>query len=315
MLTLLPGQIPDRPSHIVVSHSGGKDSTLMLALMVEQFGGQVPITVHHQVLPEAWEGTVEYTQQTCDRYGVPLIVEQAHYHGYECPLCGNRWLSAAPKVKCTIRRTAAGSRGCGAEMGIVVAHIRGLVDLMNWRKMWPSPTIRWCTSYLKRDLYNKWIRRNRAVLGDRPITCMGERWRESTGRANLPYFARRSKHEWMTDYHPLLHLKRIEVFRGLLERGIEPHWSYKAQGLTDHDMYEVDVEGGPRCSCVCCIYLTPENIGANLVMDVNQELSEQLIDSEERNQYFFREGLSIKTLVNRTRTPKVTITMIQRAAS
>jgi hypothetical protein len=162
MLTLLPGQIPDRPSHIVVSHSGGKDSTLMLALMVEQFGGQVPITVHHQVLPEAWEGTVEYTQQTCDRYGVPLIVEQAHYHGYECPLCGNRWLSAAPKVKCTIRRTAAGSRGCGAEMGIVVAHIRGLVDLMNWRKMWPSPTIRWCTSYLKRDLYNKWIRRNRA---------------------------------------------------------------------------------------------------------------------------------------------------------
>jgi hypothetical protein len=119
----------------------------------------------------------------------------------------------------------------------------------------------------------------------------------------------------MTDYHPILHLKRIEVFGGLREREIEPHWSYKAQGMTDADMYETDVEGGPRCSCVCCIYLTPENVAQNLVMDVNQQLTEQLIDSEERNQYFFREGLSIKTLINRTRTPKMAITMIQRAAS
>jgi 3'-phosphoadenosine 5'-phosphosulfate sulfotransferase (PAPS reductase)/FAD synthetase len=308
MITLHPAQIPDRPSHIVVSHSGGKDSTLMLALMVEQFGGRVPITAHHQVLPEAWEGTTEYVQENCARYGVPLVVEQAHYLGYECPVCKNRWLSAAPKVKCTIRRSADGTRrGCGAELGIVVAHIRGLVDLMNWRKMWPSPTICWCTSYLKRDLFNKWIRRNRELLGARPITCMGERWRESGGRAKLPYFARRPKHEWMTDYHPILHLKRIEVFRGLRERGIEPHWSYKAQGMTDHDMYEVDIEGGPRCSCVCCIYLTPENVAQNLSMDVNQELTNQLIDAEETNQFFFREGMSIKTLVHRTGPAQVRI--------
>jgi hypothetical protein len=139
MITLHPAQIPDRPSHIVVSHSGGKDSTLMLALMVEQFGGKVPITAHHQVLPEAWEGTVEYTQASCDRYGVPLVVEQAHYIGYECALCGNRWLSAVPKVKCTIRHRADGSvRGCGYATGQVVAQIHGLVDLMNWRGQSPA---------------------------------------------------------------------------------------------------------------------------------------------------------------------------------
>src|SRR5260370_28589519 len=61
----------------------------------------------------------------------------------------------------------------------------------------------------------------------------------------------------MTEYRPLLDYRRIDVFRKSREYGIEPHYCYKAQGMTDEDMYERDIEGGPRMSCVIC-FLKPE---------------------------------------------------------
>ena len=56
---------------IIVSLSGGKDSTAMLLYLVAHYGPE-RLIVHHQVLPEDWPETVPYVRELCARLGVPL---------------------------------------------------------------------------------------------------------------------------------------------------------------------------------------------------------------------------------------------------
>jgi 3'-phosphoadenosine 5'-phosphosulfate sulfotransferase (PAPS reductase)/FAD synthetase len=296
------------PTYCVVNDSGGKDSTAITLLMASALSEVCPVKVHHQYLPEEWEGTVEYVQNTCNRLGLELIVDQAFYYGFECFICDNRWLSSHKKITCP---------RCKETTGRQIAAIQGLVDLMEWRKMWPGMgSIRWCTSYLKRDLFDKWARVHKEELGARPITVLGERWLESRNRAKLPWSKPRHTLTWLTEYRPILDWRRIDVFRYLRDRGIEPHPAYKLQGMTDHDMYEVDVEGGPRCSCVCCIYLTPQNVAKNLAMPRHHKLAGRLVSFEDRTNHTFKQNLGIRDafetfepgiIINRLHNEKIEI--------
>jgi 3'-phosphoadenosine 5'-phosphosulfate sulfotransferase (PAPS reductase)/FAD synthetase len=239
--------VSPRGSKIVVSLSGSKDSIACLLLALEEYGPELVIA-HHQVIPEDWPGTVEYNQQVCSYLGVPLYTAQAHYYGYECEQCLAHYLTSNAQPYC---------RACKSREGRQVALVQSLLDLVTWRGMWPSLDVRFCTSYLKRDVFNMWARRNSNLLGSSSVVVMGERWRESKGRARLPYIRQRTHLPHMTEYRPILDYRRIDVFRKSREYGIEPHYCYKAQGMTDEDMYEWDVEGGPRMSCVIC-FLKPE---------------------------------------------------------
>jgi 3'-phosphoadenosine 5'-phosphosulfate sulfotransferase (PAPS reductase)/FAD synthetase len=238
---------PPQGSKIVVSISGGKDSIACLLLALEEYGPE-PVIAHHQVIPEDWPGTVEYNMQVCNYLGVPLYTAQAHYYGYECEQCQAHYLTSFERPFC---------RACKSREGRQIALVQSLLDLVTWRGMWPSLDVRFCTSYLKRDVFNMWTRRNSDLLGPSSVVVMGERWRESRGRARLPSIRQRTNLLHLTEYRPILDYRRIDVFRKAREYGIEPHYCYKAQGMTDEDMYERDVEGGPRMSCVIC-FLKPE---------------------------------------------------------
>jgi 3'-phosphoadenosine 5'-phosphosulfate sulfotransferase (PAPS reductase)/FAD synthetase len=163
--------------------------------------------------------------------------------------------------------------------------------------MWPSLDVRFCTSYLKREVWNYWARRNRDLLGPAPILIMGERWRESRGRAKLPFIRRRTKMEHVTEYRPILDYKRIEVFRKMRDARIEPHYCYKAQGMTDEDMYEKDLEGGPRMSCVIC-FLKPEaQLRASYATTQGRPLIEQAIKVEQAIGHTLQDGRSLENMV------------------
>ena len=64
----------------------------------------------------------------------------------------------------------------------------------------------------------------------------------------------------MLEYRPILDYRRIEAFGKLRQYDIQPHYSYFAQGLTEHQMFELDEESGPRCSCVMCIFAQAEHV-------------------------------------------------------
>lgn len=134
---------------------------------------------------------------------------------------------------------------------------RGLLQMIEERGMFPSPSQRQCTSDLKRGPIERTIRR---IVEDRMaqypgvrtameaganivVNCMGMRAAESPGRAKLDTFKlskRNSKagREWY-DWLPIHDLSTDEVFAAIAAAGQVPHWVYAA--------------GMSRFSCCFCI--------------------------------------------------------------
>lgn len=119
-------------------------------------------------------------------------------------------------------------------------------QMVEHRKMWPSPKNRQCTSDLKRGPIEREIRR---YLKANPrfrglvLNCTGIRSEESPGRAKQQPFRFNPRNsiggrEWY-DWLPIHDLTTEEVFAGIAAAGQEPHWAYKA-GMT-------------RLSCCFCI--------------------------------------------------------------
>jgi 3'-phosphoadenosine 5'-phosphosulfate sulfotransferase (PAPS reductase)/FAD synthetase len=276
--------------------SGGKDSTAA-ALVAKRIYGElgIPIQAHHQIVEEDWAGTIEHCQRVCDMLDIPLVCEQAHYWGYACRYagCQHRWLSTKPKIKCPkCKREDAGE---------VITEVDNLRGLILWRKRWPDyGRNRYCTAYLKREVFDKFARRNRDTWGDFPIAVMGERWLESTNRSKIPYLEERRGVSAMWDWHPILYLRRIDAFRMVRDNGLPLHECYHLQGMTDHEMFEVDAEGRGRMSCVCCIFKKAEAVAYNLQLDGqvhNHQIASDLVAIEAQTGHYFQEGLSIEAIL------------------
>jgi len=111
------------------------------------------------------------------------------------------------------------------------------------RKFFPTPGVRWCTSYLKRDLLNKWITRNFRGTDTELILVTGIRGEESRARSRL--------HEWEEPknvhivqsvsrvWYPCIDKKEVEVKEQVIAEGLELHPCY---------------EFARRCGCWCCIF-------------------------------------------------------------
>jgi 3'-phosphoadenosine 5'-phosphosulfate sulfotransferase (PAPS reductase)/FAD synthetase len=127
---------------------------------------------------------------------------------------------------------------------------RNLLEMVEERGMFPSPTRRQCTSDLKRGPIERTIRgitRERQALGIEAwglvVNCMGMRADESPTRAKLTPFkfsTRNSKanREWY-DWLPIHDWTEQQVFSTIADAGQKPHIVYSL--------------GMRRFSCVFCI--------------------------------------------------------------
>lgn len=124
---------------------------------------------------------------------------------------------------------------------------RTLLQMIEERGMFPSPTNRQCTSDLKRGPIEKTIRHTGHKL---IVNCMGMRAQESPGRSKLKTFkfsernskAGREWYEWLAIHH----WTKDEVFAAIKEVGQQPHWAY--------------AEGMSRLSCCFCIMSSKEDL-------------------------------------------------------
>lgn len=148
-----------------------------------------------------------------------------------------------------------------ATIGEVPMHVckarRDLIQMIRDRGMFPSPTLRQCTSDLKRGPIEKVIRglvEARRARGERGadivVNCMGMRAEESSSRAKLETFKfseRNSKagREWY-DWLPIHDWLVGEVFAEIRAAGQEPHPVY-AKGMT-------------RFSCCFCIMASQHDL-------------------------------------------------------
>ena len=319
-------QLPSsRPSTLIITDSGGKDSQLMTELVVRAFKTVCPIIIHHQFLPENWQGTDDLVCDHAMRLGVPVVIQQPDYTRYICHQCRYDGLFATARLA----PAAAATDGkvfqphcakCHSLNIEVVGQVRGIHDLNLWRKRFASPSVRFCTSYAKEAVLNSWCSQHREELGANPYVVMGERWKESSNRQLLQYEEQRSGKKWIKVWHPILHLSRREVFRGLRELGLEPHYCYalqwRSQGLSEAEieweMYESENEkGGPRCSCIDCFYAV-KYMGSNLKLEQNASHLEWHQNFAATHQHDPQLGLSLAMILEGKTAPVRSNPRIQR---
>jgi 3'-phosphoadenosine 5'-phosphosulfate sulfotransferase (PAPS reductase)/FAD synthetase len=151
-------------------------------------------------------------------------------------LPGSDWPDLVDHIKATTK---------GEEL-ILARAGKTFLEMVERRGMFPSPSLRQCTSDLKRDPIARELRRfvkaNPQFQG-RLVNCMGIRAQESASRARknpLKLDLRNSKagREWW-EWYPIFDMSEAEVFAAIEAAGQEPHWAYAA--------------GMSRLSCCFCI--------------------------------------------------------------
>ena len=103
--------------------------------------------------------------------------------------------------------------------------------------------------------------------------------------------------EWMLEWRRILDYRRIDAFRASRAYGIDPHYCYKAQGMTDEDMYEVDREGGPRMSCVMCFYKPAHELQASARVEIAQPIFARAVAVERAIGHSIKVGQSLENMM------------------
>jgi 3'-phosphoadenosine 5'-phosphosulfate sulfotransferase (PAPS reductase)/FAD synthetase len=148
---------------------------------------------------------------------------------------------------------------------------RTLLEMVEERGMFPSPTLRQCTSDLKRGPIERTIR---GISKERGVglivNCMGLRAEESSSRAKAVAFKfseRNSKagREWY-DWLPIHDWPVSRVWQEIADAGQEPHWAYK--------------KGMSRLSCCFCIMASKADL--TRAAELNPVLYKRYVDLENK---------------------------------
>lgn len=172
---------------------------------------------------------------------------------------------------------------------VILRHELGFVGILEMRGMFPDSKNRWCTSYLKTDITQKWIRANRHLLGERCLYLTGERKDESTRRAKLPEseihkttLKTTRKGIFTCHWHrPVLDYEKGQMFEWGKKLGLDPHPCYEY--LT-------------RCSCVACV-LMPDKFAIENMRKYPHKFK-KLIQAELKNNHTWKKRQSLTELWN-----------------
>lgn len=251
---------------LVISLSGGLDSAAMM-LWAKNYYPHARIIAHHQAIVEDWYSTIPYCRALCQTLNVPLYIHQGVYiQRWRTFKNGRkpRWewqlefTEIADNRELPFDREETAALYGVDDLDRVAA---GILDFAEARGAPPTQKIRWCTDYFKTRVFDRFVRLNRVTLGENAVALIGYRRRESPKRAKEPVgrlrdVCLRPNADWpngwrMYDLHPVLDWSKQDTVDYLLRHSIEPHVAYQAQGL---DISRPVAEGGPRFSCVHCIF-------------------------------------------------------------
>lgn len=158
----------------------------------------------------------------------------------------------------------------------VVQSGKTFFEMVEHRKMFPSPTHRQCTSDLKRCPIEKEIRKIMRERGfTKVVNCMGLRSQESPARAKAVEFKWSEKNSkagrtWF-DWLPIHDMTLQDVWKTIADAGEQPHWVY-AKGMS-------------RLSCVFCIM--SNNSDLRIASQLNPELFNKYVETEKRLGFSF----------------------------
>jgi len=146
------------------------------------------------------------------------------------------------------------------------------------RKMWPSPDCRKCTSTLKLEPIEKWVKNN--IKAKHIVMCSGLRAEESARRAKLPQVEIDTRitnsKRTVYDFYPLLHWSEKQV-KDFLQNS----------GIPLHDCYDYL----SRLSCMVCIYNRKRELQA--IKSNNREAFDNICEVEKEIGFTFKPGYTL----------------------
>lgn len=176
---------------------------------------------------------------------------------------------------------------------IVVQADRGLLGLVEKRKMWPDAARRLCTSTLKRDKIAPLFKQITDALGldgqALILSALGIRAAESPARARklpLAVDMRASTGQRMVlTWHPILELSEADVWQQIADAALEYHPVYDALI--------------PRLSCVFCVLAGRDVLvrAVRLCWALGLDLPARYVALEKHIGHKFREKLSVAEIV------------------
>ena len=188
--------------HIIVSVSGGKDSSALMLHALENFPKE-KLTCLHAIIDIDWHETKEIVVEQCAQFNLPLIMVQAadkdgKEKGFLSKLTGPRKDRKTGEIK---------------------------------QNLFPDMGNRWCTSELKLAPIHKYVRSLKGNI----LVLVGERREESTQRSKLEAIRPNTKLSVngrnVVDYSPILDMTEVQVWDQIKAAGVPIHPCYTKYGV------------------------------------------------------------------------------------
>ena len=237
---------PDLDSYdrILVAYSGGKDCTACLLHLLELGVPKGRIELHHHDVDGGWAFmdwpvTPDYCRAIAQALDIPIF-----FSWKEGGFLGEMQRDGTPTAP--IRFEYPDSDG-----EVLVRSVGGQGPA-GTRGRFPQVSadlsVRWCSSYLKIDVFAAMVRNQDRFLNVRTLVITGERADESTARSRYAQFephradtrnsTRRMRH--IDHWRPVHTWAESEVWSIMSRHGIVPHVAYQM--------------GWGRLSCMTCIF-------------------------------------------------------------
>jgi len=187
----------DKGALFAVNHSGGKDSSALLAIVREVVPDDQIVVIHADLSEVEWDGTLEHARKDSD--DLPFRVAKANYKdGSTKTLLGE----AERKEKFPDKQR----RWCTSDLkrGPINREIRAFLN----------------------EPGNERLKASNIV-----VNCMGMRADESPDRKKMLQLRKNdsesnSRRDWY-DWLPIHDMKLEQVWKVLESKGKDPHWAYK----------------------------------------------------------------------------------------
>lgn len=226
----------DEYDHVIVSFSGGKDSTACYFHMLDLGVPNDKIQLWHQDVDNGvplmdWPCTPEYCEAFGETFGVRTLF-QGRLGGFHAEMM--REESRTNPVR--FQRQDGTTTSVG-----------GVTGKFSTRRKFPqiSPNlnVRRCSAYLKIDVAARALNNDPAFLGAKILFVTGERRQESAARAQ---YAEREKHRCNS------RRRRVDQWRAIIDWPEERVWDIMRRRCVDpHPAYKL---GWGRVSCMSCIF-------------------------------------------------------------
>ena len=254
----------DHYDKIIISYSGGKDSTACALLMKEYGIPAHKVWLWHQSIDGRlhtekkffdWPSTEGYVSKFSEYTGMALDFQWRHY-GFYGEL--HRENELTENVSYTFGNTLTTLKTTGGKE--------------TTRLKWPAKTAslktRWCSAYLKIDVAARALSNHPALKNKRILFITGERRQESSARSKYQeaeLHRTNSKTRLVHHWRPVIDLSERDIWDAMEKHRIQPHPAYYL--------------GFPRLSCRSCIFYSKDHWAT--LNKVAPEVTKMIIEKEQ----------------------------------